>query len=73
VASNWSVHIDPVAKNLPRKMVVRCVAIANAGKSNVPLPGWDTSGDWRFATNARCTSIMLFSMSPVSSSPSDTC
>jgi len=33
-----------VAKNLPRKRVVRCVAIANVGKSNVPLPGWDTSG-----------------------------
>lgn len=31
-------------------MAARCAAIANAGKSNAPLPGWATSAVWWCAT-----------------------
>ncbi len=45
-----------------------CGAIANAGRWNARLRGWEITADWWYAMNTKAKCIRPFSMSPASSS-----
>ena len=72
VASCSSVLIAKADANPRSTTDALCVAIANVGKSNAPSLGWATSADCSCAMIIKSPCTQPSSISPASSSPSDT-